>query len=601
MTALKGIAASPGVVLGRVFVYTMPRLEAVESRCHACHRCAWFGCEAGVEVGEGSVAEAELKVLHDGIAAARDQLENLVERVRAERGDDLAEVFEGHLEILTDEGLDEEMSAAIVERKLCAYGAIREGIEHQRNEFLALEDEYLRERADDLADIGRRLLYATAGVPFMSLGDIPEGVIIVARDLTPSDTAQLDPSRVGGFAVETGGRTSHTAIMARTLELPAVVGCVGILDAAQHALEGKGELVLDGGKGEVVFNPSDAEITQFEQRRAAYLADREAMLALASLPATTRDGQTVMLGVNIGTPADASAAIPWNPDGVGLYRSEFLFMDQPTLPTEDQQFKAYATVAKVMKGKPVILRTLDVGGDKPVAAIPFPEEDNPFLGWRGVRMCLYAEEGNQGVLRTQLRAALRAAAEGDVWVMYPMISAYEEVLAIKALLAEVQAELHAQGKRYGQVKTGIMVETPGAAMIADKLAEIVDFFSIGSNDLTQYTLAADRGNQQIARCYQTFHPAVWRLVAEVIKAGKARGIPVGMCGELAGIEEAALPLLGLGLDEYSMSAQSLPRIKRIIRAASMDQACAAAQAVLQAHTAAEAHAVAHAAMRAVLE
>lgn len=596
MTALKGIAASPGVVLGKVFLYTMPRLEAVESRCHLCHRCAWFGCEAGVNVGEANEAEAELRVLHEGIDAARQQLEALVERVRAEKGDDLAEVFEGHLEILTDEGLDEEMSAAIIERKLCAYGAIREGIEHQRNEFLALEDEYLRERADDLADIGRRLLYAAAGVPFMSLSDIPEGAIIVARDLTPSDTAQLDPARVGGFAVETGGRTSHTAIMARTLELPAVVGCAGILDAVKNAAE----MALDGGRGEVVLNPSNAERMNFTTRRQAYLADREAMLALAALPATTQDGQSVMLGVNIGTPADASAALPWNPDGVGLYRSEFLFMDQPGLPTEDQQFKAYTTVAKVMKGKPVILRTLDVGGDKPVAAIPFPEEDNPFLGWRGVRMCLYAEEGNQDVLRTQLRAALRAAAEGEVWVMYPMISAYEEVVAIKALLAAVQEELKAEGRRYGPVKTGIMVETPGAAMIADKLAEIVDFFSIGSNDLTQYTLAADRGNQQIARCYQTFHPAVWRLVAEVIKAGKARGIPVGMCGELAGIEEAALPLLGLGLDEYSMSAQSLPRIKRIIRAATMAQARAAAQAVLGAHTAAEALAAATAAMKEVL-
>lgn len=579
MTALKGIAASPGVVVGKAFLYVQPSLEISDA-----------------PIAEDRV-ESEVASFRRGLATAQAEIEALVERVRAEKGDDMAEVFEGHIEILTDEEMGEQIESLIRDERKCALAAIRDGIEAQRNEFLALDDEYLRERADDLADIGRRLLYAAAGVKFASLGDLPEGAIIVARDLTPSDTAQLDPARVGGFAVETGGRTSHTAIMARTLELPAVVGCVGVVEAAQSAQE----IALDGGKGEVVIDPDAAAQDQFQSRRAAFLADREAMLALASLPATTRDGETVMLGVNIGTPADANAALPWNPDGVGLYRSEFLFMDQPTLPTEDQQYKAYASVAKAMKGKPVTLRTLDVGGDKPVAAIPFPEEENPFLGWRGVRMCLYSEEGNQGVLRTQLRAALRAAAEGDVWVMYPMISAYEEVVAIKLLLAEIRTELAAEGKRDGAVKTGIMIETPGAAMIADQLAEIVDFFSIGSNDLTQYTLAADRGNERVARSYQPFHPAVWRLVANVIKAGKAKGIPVGMCGELAGIEEAALPLLGLGLDEYSMSAQSLPRIKRIIRAATMDEARAAAVAVLNARTAAEGFTKASQAMRAVLQ
>jgi phosphoenolpyruvate-protein phosphotransferase len=304
--------------------------------------------------------------------------------------------------------------------------------------------------------------------------------------------------------------------------------------------------------------------------------------------------------VNIGTPADAEAALPWNPDGVGLYRSEFLFMDRPGLPDEDEQYKSYAKVASLMQGKPVILRTLDVGGDKPIAAVPFPHEENPFLGWRGVRMCLYREEGNQEILRQQLRAALRAAANGDVWVMYPMISNIEEVEAIKVLLDEVRADLVAKGVRHGEIKTGIMIETPGAALMADKLATMVDFFSIGSNDLTQYTLAADRGNERIARCYQPFHPAVWRLIAKVIEAGKQNGIPVGMCGELAGIEEAALPLLGLGLDEFSMSAQSLPRIKRLIRGSTMADARALALKVLDAPTAEAALRLASAAMEAVI-
>ncbi|MBS1155763.1 MAG: ptsI [Proteobacteria bacterium] len=578
MQTLKGIAASPGVVIGPAFVYTQPKLDIPEGTITADR------------------LDAEVAAFQAGRLRAEAGLQALVERVRAEKGDDLAGVFEGHLEILMDEEFEAQILAQIRENHLCALAAVRAGVEAQRQEFLALDDEYLRERADDLADIGRRLLYATAGVEFASLDDHPDHAIIIARDLTPSDTAQLDPARVAGFAVETGGRTSHTAIMARTLELPAVVGCVGILDAVTM-----GDLIaIDGRSGDVVIAPDASTEAAYRTRRAAFLADREVMLALAALPATTTDGETTMLGVNIGTPADAEASLPWNPDGVGLYRSEFLFMDRPGLPSEDEQFKAYASVVKAMKGKPVVLRTLDVGGDKPVAAVPFPHEDNPFLGWRGVRMCLYKEEGNQDILRTQLRAALRAAADGEMWIMYPMISSYEEVVAVKELLAQTQQELKAAGKRYGEVKTGIMIETPGAAMIADKLAEIVDFFSIGSNDLTQYTLAADRGNERVSRCYQTFHPAVWHLVSAVIHAGRTHKIPVGMCGELAGIEEAALPLLGLGLDEFSMSAQSLPRIKRIIRAASMEEAKACARAVLDARTAEEAFAAASSAMKAVL-
>ncbi|HXP98204.1 MAG TPA: phosphoenolpyruvate--protein phosphotransferase [Telmatospirillum sp.] len=577
MAALKGIAASPGVIAGPAFVYTLPRLDISEEPVTADRR------------------DAEAAAFLAGRLRARDGLCVLIEKVRAEKGDDLAGVFEGHLEILMDDDLEFQILAQI-EAGRSALAAVRDVVDAQRKEFLELEDEYLRERADDLADIGRRLIYATASVDFVSLATVPEGAIIVARDLTPSDTAQITPGRVGGFAVETGGRTSHSAIMARTLELPAVVGCAGLLDAVEDGVM----IALDGRSGDIVIDPDDAVTADYAARRKAYLADREAMLTLATLPATTTDGTTVLLGVNIGTPADALASLPWNPDGVGLYRSEFLFMDRPTLPSEDEQFKAYATVVKAMKGKSVILRTLDIGGDKPVAAIRFPEEDNPFLGWRGIRMCLYREDGNQDILRTQLRAALRAAAEGDLWIMYPMISALEEVEQLKVIQDETKEALSREGRRFGDVKTGIMIETPGAALIADKLAKLVDFFSIGSNDLTQYTLAADRGNERVSRCYQPFHPAVWRLIALVIDAGKAADIPVGMCGELAGIEEAALPLLGLGLDEFSMGAQSLPRIKRIIRATTMGKARAAAQGILAASTAAEAFRVAETAMNGVL-
>jgi phosphotransferase system enzyme I (PtsI) len=577
MRALKGIAASPGVIVGPAFLYTLPRLDISDETVAAERRGA-----------EAAAFEA-------GRIRARDGLTALIEKVRAEKGDDLAGVFEGHLEIMMDDDLGAQI-LGLIESGRSALAAIREVIEEQRKEFLALDDEYLRERADDMADIGRRLTYATAGVDFVSLANVPQGAIIVARDLTPSDTAQITPGRVGGFAVETGGRTSHSAIMARTLELPAVVGCVGLLDAVEDGVS----VALDGRAGEIIVAPDKGVQAEFDQRRAAYLADRKAMLDLAKLPATTLDGNSVLLGVNIGTPADAEASLPWNPDGVGLYRSEFLFMDRPTLPSEDEQYKAYAIAVKAMKGKPVILRTLDIGGDKPVAAIKFPEEENPFLGWRGVRMCLYPEEGNQDILRTQLRAALRAAADGDLWIMYPMISSIEEVEMLKVVQEETKAALRQEGKRFGEVKTGIMIETPGAALIAGKLAQLVDFFSIGSNDLTQYTLAADRGNERVSRCYQPFHPAVWRLIAMVIEAGKTADILVGMCGELAGIEEAALPLLGLGLDEFSMGAQSLPRIKRIVRAATMENARAVARDVLAARTAAEAFAISEKAMNALL-
>lgn len=589
MQVLKGIPASPGVAVGEIFVFSQPSLPVAETRCLSCHRCAWFsaGNEACEIQGPLSTecADHEMLAYRAGVNQARRQLELLVDRVRREKGDDLAGVFEGHLEILSDDELNEQITDLISSGKLCALGAIRESIEIQRKEFLALDDEYLRERADDLSDIGRRLLYATAGVEFSSLSDHPDHAIIIARDLTPSDTAQLDPARVGGFVVETGGRTCHTAIMARTLELPAIVGCYGIMNAVAT----NSVVAINGETGEVVVAPDAATQATFYEVRESYLADRDAMLALASSPATTTDGTTVVLGVNIGTPADALASLPWNPDGVGLYRSEFLFMDRSELPSEDEQLKSYASVVRAMKGKPVILRTLDIGGDKPVPAVPFPHEENPFLGWRGLRMFLRKEDGYQDVFRTQLRAAMRAGADGDLWVMFPMISSYEEVLAVKTMVSEAWGELVAAGKRCGSVKIGIMIETPGAALIADKLAQIVDFFSIGSNDLTQYTLAADRGNERVSRCYQPFHPGVWRLISEVIKAGKAHKIPVGMCGELAGIEEAALPLLGLGLDEFSMSAQSLPRIKRIIRSANMNDARRAAQLVLDARTAEDAY------------
>ncbi len=540
-----------------------------------------------------------------GIARAAAGLVELIDQVRAERGDDLAGVFEGHLDALLDKEISAEIGERIEALGQTALAAARDCFEARRAEFLALDDEIMRLRGEDMADIERRLMCAIAGVEDPELKDAPEGAVIVAHDLTPSETARLDPARVAGFVVAGGGRTSHVAILARTLELPAVIRCANVLEAARRS----SRVALDGGAGAVVFDPDADTLAEFERRRAAYRAEREAMGELIDLPAETRDGHRVMLAANIGSPADAEAALRWKPDGVGLFRTEFLFMGSTGLPGEDEQYRAYSAVARAMKGHPVVIRTLDVGGDKPIAGLGFAEEDNPFLGWRGARLFLYGKDATSpnrdpemtGHIEAQLGAILRAGADGEVWLMWPMIASVEEIETLHGLLDEARARLTAQGVAFGKVRVGAMIETPGAAMVADKLAQRLDFFSIGSNDLTQYALAADRGNERISPIYQPFHPGVWRLIANVIEAGHRGSIPVALCGELAGTEEAALPLLGLGLDEFSMAAPILPRIKRIIRNATLEEAKAVAQAVLDAPTAAVALSCARSAMQKAIE
>jgi phosphotransferase system enzyme I (PtsI) len=586
MASLKGVGASPGVAIGPVHLHAPAQLTIDEREVAPDAR------------------ELEIEAFHRGLARAAASLGALIEQVRAQKGDDLAGVFEGHLEILLDEEIAADVARRIREDGRSALAAARDCFEAQRAEFLALEDEYLRQRADDLADIGRRLSCAIAGVEDPQLDEAPDGAIIVAHDLTPSETARLDPARVGGFVTATGGRTSHVAIMARTLEVPAVVGCA---DALSHIRAGA-LVALDGETGEVAVDPDPAAHARLDARRAAWLAEREALRGAAHLPARTLDGHEVLLAANIGAPADADAALAWRPDGVGLFRTEFLFMEAKTPPDEETQFRAYAHVARVMDGKPVVIRTIDAGGDKPVAGFGFTQEENPFLGWRGARLFLYGERGSLPTadaemvrhMEAQIGAILRAGAQGEVWLMWPMIACAEEIDALALVVERVRERLIARGDQVGAVKIGAMIETPGAAMIADVLADKLDFFSIGSNDLTQYALAADRGNPRVAPVYQPFHPGVWRLIAHVIEAAHRRGKPVAVCGELAGMEEAALPLLGLGLDEFSMAAPMLARVKRVIRAASMDEAKEAARLMLAGPTAAVAFEAARAAMDKVL-
>lgn len=583
MIRTAGVAASPGIAVGPIYLHVPPAL-AVDDK-----------------VVPMAARAAELDAFTSGMARAAAGLEALIEHVRAERGDDLARVFEGHLDILLDKEIRADVAERIRVRGQTALAAARDSLQARRAEFLALDDDYLRQRADDLVDIQRRLMCAIAGVEDAQLKDTPAGAVIVAHDLTPSETARLDPARVGGFVVAAGGPTSHVAILARMLELPAVIRCANALEAARGARL----VALDGGSGAVVFDPDAETFAAFERRGAAYRAELEAMRELANLPAETRDGHRVLLAANIGAPADVEAALRWRPDGVGLFRTEFLFMGSSGLPSEDEQYRAYSAVARAMKGHPVVIRTIDVGGDKPIAGLGFDEEDNPFLGWRGARLFLYGEDASSpnrdpDMMRhmaAQVGAILRAGADGEVWLMWPMIASVEEIETLHGLIDEVRAGLSARGVGFGKVRVGAMIETPGAAMVADKLAQKLDFFSIGSNDLTQYALAADRGNERVAPIYQPFHPGVWRLIANVIDAGHAHAIPVAVCGELAGMEEAALPLIGLGLDEFSMAAPMLPRIKRIIRGATLDEARAVARAVLDAPTAAAALACARAAMQ----
>jgi len=570
MRALKGQGASPGVVVGPVFLFAPPSVTISEETVPPDRR-----------------ADEERAFLVGRDRAARALVE-LRERVRVERGDDLAGVFEGHEAILTDEELGERIIKAIRAGR-SASAAVRDAIERERNEFLALEDEYLRQRADDLDDIERRLTLGIAGLDAAGLESVPIGAVIVARDLSPSDTAQIDPERVAGFVVAKGGLAGHVAILARAMELPAVVGCG---DALRAMLPQGAEIALDGSTGEVVINPDSATRASFIARREEWKRDRAATRETAPLAATTRDGTTVFLAANVASPADAEAARAWNPDGVGLFRSEFLFMGRRDLPGEEEQRSAYARVASLFPGAPVIVRTLDAGGDKPVAALHFQPEENPFLGRRGARLALYSPTADgvdaRAALLTQIRAILRAATAGDLRIMFPMIANREETVALVAMVEEARETLRREGREFGAVEIGVMIETPGAAMLTDKIAPLVDFISIGSNDLTQYALAVDRGNEVIAECYQPFHPGVWRLIAETIRAARRAGKSVGMCGELAGMEDATLPLLGLGLTEFSMNAPSLPRVKRVIRAASIVEAREVAARLLDADTAADA-------------
>ncbi|MDP8176488.1 phosphoenolpyruvate-protein phosphotransferase PtsI [Pasteurella skyensis] len=561
---ISGITASPGVVFGKALVL---KEEPIVLNTHKILP---------------TQVEAEKAKFFEGREKAAAQLTAIKEKARRTLGEEKEAIFEGHLMILEDEELEEEILAYMEENLVTADVATSKVINMQVSMLADLDDEYLKERAGDMSDIGNRLLRNILGMTIVDLGDIQEEVILVAYDLTPSETAQLNLDKVLGFITDIGGRTSHTSIMARSLELPAIVGTNNIT-----SLVNTGDmLILDAENNAVHINPEKELIEQFEALKAKVEQEKVELAKLKDLPAETLDGHHIEVASNIGTIRDVDGALRNGSEAIGLYRTEFLFMDRSALPTENEQFEAYKEIVEAMEGKRVILRTMDIGGDKELPYMNFPKEMNPFLGWRAVRIGLTAEYNH--ILKDQLRAVLRASAFGKLAVMFPMIISVEEIRTLKALIEEFKAELRAEGVAFDEnLEIGVMVETPSAAMNARHLAKEVDFFSIGTNDLTQYLLAVDRGNEYIAHLYNPLAPSVLNVIKQVIDASHAEGKWTGMCGELAGDERAAALLLGMGLDEFSMSAISVPRIKKLVRNMNYADAKALADKALDCPTAAE--------------
>ena len=539
---IQGISGSRGVAVGNVYRYIQEEIVIPD----------YTVAEDMVEEEIGKFAAA--------MAATLKQLDTIRQKALDEMGPEEAAIFEAHMQIAQDPSLSDGIKSLVESSHTNVVAATAQTIETFANIFLGMEDPYMRERGADIKDIGDRLMRNLLGMNPRGLSHISGEVILVAQDLAPSDTASLDKNVVKGIVTAAGGPTSHAAIMARTLEIPAVMG-VGDIESF---VDGDKAVVL-GTDGIVEMNPSDADWDEYTNQAAAFQEELKRLRESANLEATTTDGYHVELFGNIGKAKDAKNALTMGAQGIGLYRTEFLYMENDELPAEDVQFEEYKKVAQDMKGKPVIIRTMDIGGDKELKCLDLPSEMNPFLGYRAIRISLNRPD----IFKVQLRALLRASAFGDIHIMYPMIASVEEVKQANVMLDECKEELTAEGKEFNKdIKVGIMIEVPAAAVISPILAKYVDFFSIGTNDLCQYTLAVDRMNEAIGNLYQPLHPGVLRLIKHVIDASHEQGKFTGMCGELASDPVATMILLGLGLDEFSMTASSIPLIKNILRSVS---------------------------------
>jgi multiphosphoryl transfer protein len=549
----RGIPASPGVAIGPVVQYR-PRLPEVQAR----------------QIEDSA---AEIRRLETAVQAARQEIKTLYTQAVAQVGANEAAIFEAHLLFLADPDLLQAAEAPISEQRSNAEAAWQQAFLAAADRFRAMEDAYMQARAEDVLDVGRRVLGQLMGAERPSLAFATPS-ILVAADLTPSDTAQLDPKLVLGICTEVGGATAHSAILARALGIPAIVG----LGARLEGLREGQTVALDGGNGRLWIEPDDAKLTNLASERINWLTEQRRVKQEAQKRAITKDKKLIEIAANIGGVRDAAIALEYGAEGVGLFRTEFLFMNRTEAPSEAEQYAAYVQAAEALGDKPIIIRTLDVGGDKPLPYIDQGQEENPFLGWRGIRFCLDQPQ----VFKPQLRAILRASQQYKIRLMFPMVGALSELVAARALLAEAKVELRAEGVGFDdKMPVGIMIEVPSAVAIADQLARESDFFSIGTNDLTQYVMAADRGNMRVAGLAQALQPAVLRMIKLTVDAGHAANIWVGMCGELAGNPLAAPLLVGLGLDELSMSAPAIPAVKAAIRETTLFDAQKLAAQALQ--------------------
>lgn len=535
---LKGIAASNGIAIAKAYRLVEPDLS--------------------FEKKNVDNAEQEVSRFQNAIATSKSELEAIRDKARVDLGEDKAQIFEAHLLVLSDPELLTPIEDKVKSENVNAESALKETADMFVSMFESMDNEYMKERAADIRDVTKRVLSHLLGVQIANPSMVTEEVIVIAEDLTPSDTAQLNREFVKGFTTDIGGRTSHSAIMARSMEIPAVVGTKSITSSVENG----DMIIVDGLNGEVHINPTPEVIEEYKKEHARYEEQKAEWAKLVNEPTVSKDGEHVELAANIGTPKDLEGVKNHGGEGVGLYRTEFLYMGRDELPSEDEQYEAYKAVLEGMEGKPVVVRTLDIGGDKELPYLNLPKEMNPFLGYRAIRLCL----DEQDIFRTQLRALLKASPFGNLKIMFPMISNLQEFREAKAILEEEKKALLENGTTVADhIEVGIMVEIPSTAVMADVFAKEVDFFSIGTNDLIQYTMAADRMNERVSYLYQPYNPAILRLVKMVIDAAHKEGKWAGMCGEMAGDEIAVPILLGLGLDEFSMSATSILKARSQIR------------------------------------
>ena len=549
----KGIAGSEGIGIGTVVL--------IEEH------------EINIETKRVEETGAEIERLQNAIEKFVADTNVMAEKMDITVGKKDADILRGHIQMLQDPMIEEQISALIISEKITAEMAVEQVLEQTAEMFSQIPDELLQQRATDFRDIKTRMLKILLGIEDVDISQVPAGTVIVARDLTPSMTAGINPENIEGILTEVGGRTSHSAILARAMEVPAVLSIENICSIAKNG----DKVVLDGTSGEAILNPDDETVEKFKKMYSDYQNEKALLKEYAGKPSQTKDGVKVELVCNIGKPADANKAVECDGEGIGLFRTEFLFMDRDSMPTEEEQFEAYKEVAEKMKGKPVIIRTLDIGGDKDVPYLGLEHEDNPFLGFRAIRYCLQRKD----IYDIQLKALLRASAFGKIKIMVPLVTGVDELRQVKAMIKDIMAELDKEGVAYNKnIEVGVMMETPAACMMADALAKEAAFFSIGTNDLTGYTMAVDRGNAKVAYLYSTYNPAVLRAIKRIIECGKKEGIMVGMCGEAAADSKLIPLLLAFGLDEFSVSPTSVLKTRKTISDCTMDECKALADKVM---------------------